>query len=199
MRSDLGKGHTNLGPPVVVFDAPVPPPFLPALEIVNYRVPVDATADALQRRGPDSTLRPPAVVGAGIAFFGPKVWNREPRNNGENRQRRGFSSLGSPVVIGGAITYGGPGVRLTNPRDRVPPTTSRLSPPAVIFEVVVERYFGPKVVLAVLPSRHAAARRPLSGLAAPTVIAVTEALGGTLVASPRSVGGSPRASCERRR
>jgi hypothetical protein len=164
MRTDLGRGHTNLGKPVVVNAPPLARPLqvelapshrlsrraqsqlLPPAVIgagkVNPGLRVKLTFG--QRRPGRALLRPPAVVTAAFVFIAEPV--RVTLAPSATQARRAHSRLGPPTVIAGAIAWHGPGIYLT--RERRPVTKSALRAPAVVTPAVVQVFFGPSVTLA---------------------------------------------------
>lgn len=162
MRSDLGRGHTNLRPPAVVG------PGIAWHGPGTYLTSPNFVADRVRRRRPDSVLRPPRVVAPAPIpiFFGPSVvyWAavKSKQNSGLSRRLPFSSILRDPVVIGASIAWYGPGLYLTRPTRGV--TESQLQPPTVV-QAAAGVFFGPTVTLAL-------ARRliPKSHLLPPAVI-----------------------------
>jgi hypothetical protein len=191
MRTDLGRGHTNLAAPVVVGAGIAwhgPGVYLTA---------TSATQDRIQRRGPHSRLAPPAVIHGLRVNPGLRV------KLTFGQRRPGRAQLRPPAVVTPAVvpTFYGPSVTLapsTRPKTQshlLPPAVigagrvnpglriklvfgqrgvakSRLFPPAVVTPEVTEVFFGPSLTLA--PQRRG---RATYDLAAPIVIDSGAALG----------------------
>ena len=95
---------------------------------------------------------------------------------------RGHSKLSKPAVVGAGISWHGPGIYLAYPhvgfRNRKQ-THSKLRPPAVVTQPLVQIFFGPKTSLAVTRAAgqlrrrsliHSKLRPPVVVTAAPTQI-----------------------------
>ena len=174
MRSDLGAGHTRLRPPVVVT---IPtPPFAPIRVYLDVHLPEERRSRAT-RRNPDYELKPPTVVGAAIAFPGPRV-KLAPLSLGERRKQDVFSRLQPPTVLAAAGIFFGPRVQLNvhlpeQKRIRV----TRRSPqyeiklPAVIDGGIA--WHGPGVYLT-HPSIAARRRQEVSYRLAPPAVLVAD-------------------------
>src|SRR6187431_3208918 len=113
MRSDLGRGHTNLRPPVVVNPA-APTPLAPPLSVTTIAHRSRASIQRV-RRDPVYKLRGPIVVtpAATQIFFGPSItyWAAVKSRQLSRGQRRDVKSiLRPPAVVGPGIAWHGPGL-----------------------------------------------------------------------------------------
>ena len=110
MRTDLGRGHTLLRPPVVVTAAAVPLARPIQVELADRQNQARIT---VTRRGTHSRLRPPAVVAGGIAWHGPGVYLTRLRPTPPTTSLLRPGLVEEPVV---AIISYGPEVHLTRIR-----------------------------------------------------------------------------------
>jgi hypothetical protein len=171
MRTDLGRGHTYLRPPVVVTAAAVP---------LARPIQIDLQAIRRSRRHQARKtiyrLRPPVVVTAAPTqiFFGPSVtyWAAvKSRQTSKGQRRDAKYSLRPPAVVGAGISWHGPGVYLTRPSQPAP-VHSRLQQFIPEVAVVAEVSYGPSVTLTrIRPPRV------YPDLGAPIVLDVGGALG----------------------
>jgi len=97
----------------------------PVILQTNLPTAVSLTPGPQPARKAHSTLRPPAVVAAGVAWHGPgTVYAKEPLRSTRRRKTEYF--LRPPLVAAGAV-FAGPEVRLT--RIKVPLSQAVLRPP----------------------------------------------------------------------
>lgn len=169
MRTDLGRGHTNLGPPAVVGAGIYYRGILTSLAAVRR-------IGTQPRRFARYELRPPTVVLAPPIFFGPRttlVADTVPQADGLTR-RAPSSKLAPPAVVGAGVYFRGVLSSLTAVRRGVQQPRRfaryRLEPPAVVTEV----FIAPPVHVTLVtqtnqPVLQRTARRTIWGLRAPIV------------------------------
>jgi hypothetical protein len=129
---------------------------------VEINGPEVSLARTVERRG-HSVLRPPTVVAQVVvqAFY---TWKQPPVRT---VVPHAHSVLRAPVVVGEGIVFA-PISGTLFPFFRLPLPYSRLRPPAVVTQVVAERFYGPSVTLA-----YSVRRRGTTVLRKPTVVDVS--------------------------
>jgi hypothetical protein len=161
MRTDLGRGHTNLRAPVVVgagiaWHGPG----------VYLRTP--SSPNQYNRRRSRWALRPPTVVTPPAVFIAPPPSITLAPSSG--LARKAHSRLSLPAVIGAGKVNPGLRIKLTFGSRGAP--RSKLFPPAVVAQPVTDVFSGPPPTFA--PQRRG---RATYDLAAPIVIDSGAALG----------------------
>jgi hypothetical protein len=124
MRTDLGRGHTNLGKPVVVNAQPLARPLQ-----------VELAPSHRRSRRAQSQLLPPAVIGAGKVNPGLRV------KLTFGQSRRGTARLFPPAVVSAAFVFIAEPVRIT------------LAPSHLRSRAVRSRLFAPTVLETNLPTQ----------------------------------------------
>lgn len=131
MRTDLGRGHTQLRPPAVVNQ---PAPFV-ARPIQTELAAIQTqrgTANRIRRQ--TYSLPPyPVVVDPSIAWYGPGIRLTTPSTGENHRRREPLSILRPPTVVTAVQVdvYAGPQTTLARIRPRL--TRARLQAPVVVF------------------------------------------------------------------
>lgn len=165
MRTDVGaKGHAHLSPPAVVLQAPI---FFGPKVNLNVMLP-ERRLRTVTNRATTYVVRPPAVVGKGIAFYGPGKRLADPNRVQDTiLKRRAKSLLRPPVVVTPAVTevFYGPKVYLNvmTPERRLRTVTSR-GPTYFLRPAVILATNGPSQYVLAYSRRG----RPKSFLRPPT-------------------------------
>lgn len=173
MRSDLGRGHSYLRPPVVVTTA--------AGALVWYGPGVKLVVPsevARRRQRVFYVLKPPEVVTqvAVPIFFGPRVELavHVQRSSANRSRRQAYSLLSYPVVVEPSITWYGPRQKYAPQALRIKRRPlSHLLPPQVVVSAEEAVFFGPRVVLTNVIARRARTQLH-SFLRPPTILATNE-------------------------
>src|SRR5688572_20444282 len=105
MRSDLGRGHTLLRPPVVVSAAVGPTPIAPRNRVRLFLISTPQVR--IRQTEVRSFLRPPVVLAAARVFTGPQT-NLAPLIGAPDPHRRLTSHFLRPPVVVADIVLAGP-------------------------------------------------------------------------------------------